>query len=183
MGWSRLCRSSLGSILALLFALSSLQLCLFQEPAFFCQSTTFFPVLDLILPDQCVRWLTKDTLVFTELANPNVIRGWRMLKVVVLLLKLSLSSCKGVNIPSPPSRFLSLSTITGCLTWCTRSVLSTLGRNIRTCLSGLRRVLLLSTRLCGVSKIVGSLRIPGRVKTLFRKGYSLCFSLTSKCEL
>ena len=80
-------------ILRLLLVLPTLEFGLLKEPSLLCQSSALFAIFDLVLADQSMWRLAKDRLVFTELADPDVLGRRRVLDVGVFLLQSSLSCC------------------------------------------------------------------------------------------
>lgn len=78
------------SVLGGLFGLATFHFGLFQKPLLFRQSLALFAVFHFILSNESLRWTPKDTLVFAEFTNPNVLQAWGMMQVCVLLLDLAL---------------------------------------------------------------------------------------------
>lgn len=83
-----------------------------EQSLFLRQSLPLLAILDLILPNQSLWWTTKDTLVFTKLANPEIFDARRVVKIGILLLDFSLACSQRIDtarrsflLPASVSRF------------------------------------------------------------------------------
>ena len=96
----------LGHVLRGFLVLPSLHLRFLEKPFLFNEAPAFLAVLDFILPNESLRWMSKDSFIFAELADPNVFRVWGMMQVCMLLLDLPLPGRQRVDSPGRASGFL-----------------------------------------------------------------------------
>lgn len=96
------CRLScrlLSGILGRLLALPTFHLGFLKQPLLLCQSLALLTILDFVLPNEGLRWASKDTLVLTELTDPDVLNAWGMVEICVLLLDFALTRSQGIDAP------------------------------------------------------------------------------------
>ena len=97
-----LSRSILCCILGGFLILPPLHFGLLEQSFFLRQSLPLLTILNLILPNQSLWWTTKNTLVFTKLANPEIFDTRRVVKVGILLLDFSLACSQRIDTARGP---------------------------------------------------------------------------------